>query len=190
VDDRTVAWDVMGTLFEIAPVSERYGAGTMPRLLHLALSLQAAGRFVPFPELVERQLGEEALEVFASLEPVEDAEPALQVLADAGLRQVTLTNGSVENTRTLIERAGLQRFFADVLSVEQVQVYKPAPEPYGLVDAASTVLLAAHDWDCAGAGAAGLRAIYVDRQDEGWTLPVPEPERVRDLVAAARLAAV
>ena len=188
MDERIAGWDVMGTVFDIAPVTERFGEAAMPRLLHLALSLQSTGRFVPFPQLVEAVLGEEALEVFASLDPFEDAEPALRALRDGGVRSVTLTNGSAENTRTLLERASLQGYFEDVLTVEQVERYKPAPEPYALVDAGSTVFLAAHDWDIAGARAAGLRAIYVDRSGEGWKLPGAEPEIAADLVAAAELA--
>jgi len=189
MDEQTVAWDVMGTVVEIAPVTERFGEAAMPRLLHLALSLQSLGEFVPFPRLVEAQLGEEALEVFASLDPCPDAEPAMRTLQDAGIRQVALTNGSIENTEKLLDRGGLRQFFDEIRSVEEVRVYKPAPEPYGLVDAASTVLIAVHDWDVAGARAAGLRAIWVDRNGEGWKLPLPEVERVVSLVAAAEAAA-
>lgn len=188
MDERTVAWDVMGTLFDVSPVSERFGAESLPRLLHLATSLQLAGRFVPFPELVESLLGEEALELFAQLDPYPDAAEALDALEAAGLRSVTLTNGSAENTRALLERAGLLERFAEVRTVAEVGVYKPAPQPYGLV-APGAVMLAAHDWDVAGALAAGLPAVYVDREDEGWRLPPPEPERAATLAEAARLLA-
>jgi 2-haloacid dehalogenase len=189
MDERTVAWDVIGTVVEIAPVTERYGEAAMPRLLHLALALQSLGEFVPFPRLVAAELGEEALEVFASLDPSPDAEPAMRTLQEAGIRQVALTNGSVENTETLLERGGLRHFVDRIHSVEEARAYKPAPEPYALVDAASTVLIAVHDWDVAGARAAGLRAVWVDRDEEGWKLPLPEPERVVSLVAAAEAAA-
>lgn len=46
---------------------------------------------------------------------------------------------------------------------------KPAPEPYRHVlnsqhiDAADAVLIAAHDWDVAGAAAAGLRTALITR---------------------------
>lgn len=189
MDEWTVAWDVMGTLFDVAPVSARYGEAALPRLLHLALSLQALGEFVPFPRLVEAELGREALAVFARLDPWADAGPAVRRLHEAGVGQVALTNGSVENTETLLERAGLRSCFDGIHSVEEVGVYKPAPEPYGLVGSAATTLVAVHDWDVAGARAAGLRAIWVDRSGEGWTLPLPEAERVVDLVAAAEAAA-
>lgn len=188
MDDRTVAWDVMGTLFDVSPISERYGEATMPRLLHAALALQATGRFVPFPALVESLLGKDALEAFAQLDPYEDAEPALQTLQDAGARIATLTNGSPDTTEKLLERANLRHFFDELLTVERAQVYKPAPEPYRLLERGSSVLVAAHDWDCAGAANAGVRTIYVDRKGEGWKLPAAEPERVQNLVAAAEAA--
>jgi hypothetical protein len=39
------------------------------------------------------------------------------------------------------------------------------------------VLVAAHDWDCAGAVAAGAQAIFVKRPGAVWGLPTPPPSQ-------------
>ncbi|MBR8641300.1 haloacid dehalogenase type II [Streptomyces tuirus] len=67
----------------------------------------------------------------------------------------------------LSAHAGLR--WHHVLSAEDVEAYKPAPEVYRLaVDAAGcpperVLMVAAHAWDLRGAQAAGLRTAYVQR---------------------------
>jgi FMN phosphatase YigB (HAD superfamily) len=48
--------------------------------------------------------------------------------------------------------------------------------------------LAAHGWDVAGAQAAGLGAVWVDRGEREWPLPLAEPPRAPGLVEAAEVA--
>lgn len=194
MDGRVVAFDAMGTLFDTAPVEQRFGPDALPRVLHRAAALTLAGEFASFPELVEAVLGEEALATFAELDAFPDAAGALDVLDRAAVPAVILTNGSAGNTRTLLERAGLQGRFAEVLTTEEVRAYKPHPAPYRLVGERlgllpeQVVLVAAHDWDVMGAAGAGLRAILVGRGG-GWSLPGSPPETAPDLVAAAEAAA-
>ena len=193
MDERVVAFDAMGTLFDTAPVERRFGADALPRLLHRAASLTLAGEFAPFPELVERVLGADAVETFAQLDAYPDAAAALDRLERAGVRAAILTNGSQENTETLLERNGLRGRFAAVVSVAETRAYKPAPEPYRLlaerlgVPPEQVVLVAAHDWDVLGALRAGLRAILVERGG-GWRLPGSPPETAPSLIAAAEAA--
>jgi 2-haloacid dehalogenase len=192
VDERIVAFDAMGTLFDTAPVAERFGQDALPRVLHRAAALTLAGAFAPFPELVEAVLGPEALETFAQLDAFPDAASALDVLDGAGIRAVVLTNGSHRNTETLLERNGLRGRFAEILTTEEVRAYKPHPAPYGLVaerlgvPPERTVLVASHDWDVLGASRAGRRAIRVRSE---WWLPGEPPATAPSLVAAAEAAA-
>jgi len=39
------------------------------------------------------------------------------------------------------------------------------------------LLVAAHDWDCAGAMAVGAEAVFVKRPGSIWGLPTPPPEK-------------
>jgi hypothetical protein len=50
-------------------------------------------------------------------------------------------------------------------------------------------LIAAHAWDIVGAATAGLDAIWVDRLERRWPLPVGEPQRrAATLLEAVELA--
>ena len=81
-----------------------------------------------------------------------------------------------------IQNAGLSPFFERVLSVDAVRRFKPAPEPYLMaarelgVEIGGMRLVAAHDWDVAGALRAGALAAFVARPGMvlGRTLPRPD----------------
>lgn len=199
--ERAVAFDVMGTLFDLTPLRERFGEAAFQQLLHATTAVTLAGGFVPFPELARATFAARgldagaALDVLARLEPYPDAEPAFGTLERAGVRIAVLTNGSEENTRTLLGRAGLADRVERVLTTEQARAYKPHPAPYlhaaaelGL-EPDRVTLIAAHDWDVLGAREAGLGAVLVDRGPDGWRFPPPEPVRAPDLVAAAEAVA-
>ena len=80
-----------------------------------------------------------------------------------------------------------------VITVEEVEAYKPHHEPYlyaartlGLPPA-PLMLVAAHGWDVLGARAAGLGAIWIDRLEKRWPFPTDEPPTAGDLVEAVEL---
>lgn len=189
--EQAVAFDAMGTLFDVSPVAERFGAQAMPRLLHAAAATTLAGIFVPFPELVRALLGRDALEVFAALDAYPDAREALGTLAARGIRAAILTNGSEENTRTLLDRNGLE--VEQAITVEEARAYKPHPAPYRQACARlglpreRVTLVAAHAWDVLGAREAGLQAILVDREGTPWPFPATaEPVTRPSLAEAAK----
>jgi 2-haloacid dehalogenase len=105
---------------------------------------------------------------------------SLESLFDAGLTMIALTNGSTEMANAQIEGAGLHIFMHRVISVEEVGLFKPASEVY--VHAAKTMrtpiqgmmMVAAHEWDCSGAMAAGARAALVKPGVTWRGVPAPE----------------
>jgi hypothetical protein len=78
-----------------------------------------------------------------------------------------------------------------VLSVEEVRRYKPAPEPYHMaaerlgVDPSDVRMVAAHDWDVWGAMQAGCEAAYVARTAMPFVLGRPPDVTGPDLSAVA-----
>ena len=99
-----------------------------------------------------------------------DAAPALERLAAAGFRLVTLTNSAPPaNGPDALERAGLAKHFERRFSVDAVRRFKPAPETYRSVADAlgvgleDTCLVAAHAWDVLGAQALGARGALLTR---------------------------
>lgn len=98
-----------------------------------------------------------------------DVRDALQIMRDAGLRLVTLTNSAPAAVQQQLANAGLASFFERSFSVDTVRRFKPAPEAYRSVAEELKVpmgqlrLVAAHAWDVVGALRAGCAAAFVAR---------------------------
>jgi len=212
--ERTVFFDMLGTIFDLAPLRRRLeniGAPSAAlqtwfgRSLHHAAALTLVGEFAPFDDILETALRSTlaqlelepvgAAEVVAGLKELDaypDAREAFDHLAAGGIRIVALTNGGRKNTEALLERAGLEAYVERVVSTEDVRVYKPHPalyrhalDEFGL-DADRATLIAAHAWDVVGARAIGMEAVWVTRLERVWPLPMPEAQSAADLVEAAR----
>jgi 2-haloacid dehalogenase len=82
---------------------------------------------------------------------------ALEMLREAGLRLVTLTNSAPTAVQQQLTNSGLSAYFEQSFSVDAVRRFKPAPEVYESVAHALAVptgelrLVAAHAWDIWGA---------------------------------------
>lgn len=104
-----------------------------------------------------------------SLPPHPDVVPSLERLAESGFRLATLTNSSLAVLEEQMSNAGLMGFFDELISVEEVQQFKPAPATYLYAAGRLRVpidemrLVAAHSWDVTGAARAGARTAYVSR---------------------------
>jgi len=216
MSDRAVVFDVMGTLFDLAPVRQRLTqlgapAGALEawfgRMLHSSAALTLVDEFHPFREIgkttllttlaqleVESARADEVLQALGQLDPYPDASRAFNLLEDAGVPAVTLTNGGRPHTEKLLESAGLRSRVQHVLTVDDVGAYKPHPEPYRYaartlgLPTESLTLIAAHGWDVLGARAAGLSAIWVDRLERRWPFPTVEPSTASNLVEAVEMA--
>lgn len=121
-----------------------------------------------------------------------DAAPALTLLRDEGFRLATLTNGTSKGVSAQLNSAQLEDYFERTLSVDRIRRYKPAPEPYFMaaeelaVKPEEICLVAAHDWDIAGASAAGLRTAFVQRPRKVLNPVGPKPDFLGvDLVTLA-----
>lgn len=214
---RAVAFDAMGTLFDLSPLDDVLAAhGAAPgtreawfqRALHTAAGLTLTGSFRPFAEIAAATLrstlarqdldpsfADEVVAALRTMPAFPDAAAAFDVLESAGVPALVLTNGGAEQTAELLERAGLAGRTAAVVTTAEVGAYKPDPRPYRRaaraagVEPASLALVAAHAWDVHGAESAGLGAVWVDRGERTWPLPVPEARlRASSLDEAARLA--
>lgn len=104
-----------------------------------------------------------------TLPPHVEVPESLAQLRDAGLRLATLTNSAEGAARAQLTNAGLIAYFERVLSVEAVRRFKPAPETYRMaaerlgVEIDQIRLVAAHDWDVAGALRVGCAAAFIAR---------------------------
>ena len=201
-----VAFDVIETLFSLAPLQERLAAAGLPaealeiwfpRLLRDAFALETAGVFKTFREIAgatlaglmaERQIEpsqkkvDQVLDGFAELPVHPDVQPAFEMLQAAGVRLVTLTNGSADTTRKLLQRSGLLSMIEHTISIEAIRRWKPAREVYlhaakiAGVPPGDIALVAAHDWDTQGAGRAGLMTGWVGRKGKFFSAVMKPPD--------------
>jgi 2-haloacid dehalogenase len=208
----TAAFDVIGTLFTLdRPRSEleRLGAPQFAVNLWLAQALRdsyawsLAGRYRPLKEFLQAALSRMLLQLGVSadesqrsavlgslgeLDPAPGAQEAVEALSEAGWRVITLTNGSEEFTRGLLEKAGFGRRFVATLSCDAIEKTKPHPDVYDMArrDARAEVwLVAGHAWDVAGAGAAGLRTAWISTTEKEYLSVYPPPDIVADDLAEA-----
>lgn len=196
-----IAFDANGTLFTLEPVQNLLGKAEaeafFERTLHTAAALTLAGAWAPFDEIAERALAATCarfeldvdqgavLDALQELPPAVDAHEAVERAGDCAI----VTNGGRDATAKLVERAGLA--VSEIVSCEEVRAYKPSAVPYlrARERLGGYILIAAHGWDIAGARAAGVRAIWVDREEREWPLAGVGPgERAASLVEAVERA--
>lgn len=212
-----IVFDVNETLLSLEPIRSSlenvFGADPpigewFARMLHGSLIANTLDVYRPFGDIGAEALinvaarrgmllrAEDAIDALApmsSLPPHPDVIEGVTRLAQAGYQMVALTNGSATVANAQIENAGLGEMLKRVISVDEVGKFKPDPAPYHhaaqtmAVDISELVLVAAHDWDCAGAMAVGAEAVFVTRPGSLWGLPIPPPDKqVPDIVMLAR----
>jgi 2-haloacid dehalogenase len=198
-----VAFDALGTLFELTPLQDRLGRKAVEawfqRLLHSAAVLTLLGKFERFDRLASSTLETTVAKLELEVDPGDvldaldelpahpGAREALERIADRGHEIRVLTNGGRESTQQLLDRSRLADLVAQVHAAEDAGAYKPDFRTYALLPGAST-MVAAHAWDVGGARSAGLEAIWIDGSERIW--PFPDngpPKQAPDLVAAAGL---
>ncbi len=146
------------------------------------------GKWVPFWQITRDSLdatlavygraGDDALRqrligAYKKVSPYPNSGPALDALAQAGIRCVILTNGSRDMVSSALAAAGFEDKFERMFSVDDVQVFKPDPRVYQLardgldLEPAEILMVSSHPWDLAGAIAYGFQGVWIDRPGAG-----------------------
>ena len=214
----TVVFDVNQTLLDLSIIrpffADRFGDAQVMRewfgqLLQSAMTVSLTGSYDDFVSIggaalevigrrheVEISAADRAeiARLMVTLPPHEDEVPALRKLSDAGATIAALTNSPQATAEAQLASAGVADRFDQMLSVEAVKRYKPAPEPYRMaasalgVDVGEMWMVAAHDWDIAGAMAAGCRGALVTRPgvvpNPAYPAPDVSGDNLREVIEA------
>lgn len=211
---RVVAFDVVQTLMSLESMRLRLSEAGLPgstlerwfdRILRDGMALTLAGDYAPFPvlaasglrTLASGDMSDEAVDHvmagFAELREQSDAEPAIRMLAGAGISVVCLTNGPAESTQNFLKRTTLDRYVDDVISVEDVRMWKPAGNVYAYAlrrlgrPAEEVAMVAVHAWDCHGAQRAGFTTGWAGRLESHFPEIFERPDVMGDdLIEVAR----
>ena len=204
-----VVFDVNETLSDMEPLRERFVAAGAPghlldawfaATLRDAFALTLGGAPAVFPEVATGVLqtmlhgvvddpeaaAKSVLDGFALLDVHPDVPEGMRLLAEGGIRMVTLTNGSAQMAAKLFDRAGIADLVEKRLSVNDIGRWKPAPEPYRWaadqcgVAVDRCTMVAVHPWDTDGAQRAGMSAAWINRRGA----PFPDVFRSPDVTGA------
>ena len=138
--------------------------------------------------LTNTDMREALLHLYRELAPYEDAAIALEAVAAKGLPAAVLSNGNYEMLHTAFTAAGLMDRLDTLLSVEDVGIFKPAPEVYQLgcakysAQPVEILFVSSNGWDACAAGQFGFRTIWANRANlPVERLPDPPHHIVADL---------
>ncbi len=203
---RTAVFDVNETMLDLASLDPVFFDlfGTVAakrewfaRLLHPSVVVTPTGRYEHFGSLGLQALSavgtargvpigadehDRLREVMASLAAYTEVVPGLKRLRSAGWNLMALTNTHLESAVSGLTVAGINTEFERILSVSTVERFKPDPAPY--LHAAEVAgaspdqlwMVAAHDWDLAGAAAVGMHTAFVERPGAVFSASYPPPD--------------
>jgi 2-haloacid dehalogenase len=215
---RIIVFDVNETLLDLAPVREwfhhRFGNHPDARmwfseLLRLSFVSSVTNRYVPFTDLAASALEtvasrsgatireEDIAEVkglFVQLPPHPEVIDGMTRLKEAGFTLVALTNSPSSTAHAQLDNAGISQLLTSIMSVEMVNRFKPHRSVYEAAaqhmetSTSEMVMVAAHDWDIAGAITAGLDGVFIERQGQIYSPAFAPPTMTaQDITASAHM---
>jgi len=199
---KALAFDAYGTLFDVFSVTalceQLYpGKGTQLAQIWRAKQLQYSlmrslmGRHRDFWGLTEDGLiwatknlnldltadkKKQLMDAYLSLAAFPDVKPGLEALKKAGVKLAILSNGEPKMLEAAAKSAGIRDLLDEIISVEEVKIFKVSPRVYNLapermkVTNAELGFISANSWDINGAASAGLNTFWIQRS----TAEVPE----------------
>ena len=157
---------LMGHYVDFAQITEQ--------ALHYALQAYA---------IEDAALEQRLLLAYNQLTSYTEVKDTLKQLREAGIATAILSNGSPSMLQAAVEHAGLTDLIDEVISVDQLGIYKPDPRVYQLaldsfgVTKSQVLFHSSNAWDVAGAVNFGFNVAWVNR----FSQP-PEPlSRAPDL---------
>jgi len=187
---QALVFDAYGTLYDVHAVirrCEEFWPGKGPALSQLWRAKQLEytwqrslmRQYAPFSRVTQEALEYSCMALQLSLDSsrvealmqeyrkLEMYPEAALALAKLNVKQAILSNGSPDMLDPLVAHSGLK--FDAVLSVDEVKVFKPAPEVYQLavdrlgVSRESIGFVSSNCWDALGAKSFGFRVFWINR---------------------------
>jgi 2-haloacid dehalogenase len=118
---------------------------------------------------INKSMRNELLNLYKILSPYPEVEQVLNNLKKRKFKLAILSNGTPALLRELVTSNGLNNFFDDLFSIEEVKVYKPHSKVYEIpvkkydLKADEIFFLSANTWDVSGGGNYGYNSIWVNR---------------------------
>jgi 2-haloacid dehalogenase len=113
-----------------------------------------------------------------------DVQSGLEQLQAKGHTMVVFSNGSPAMLSAIIQAAKLEPYFQNVISVDEIKMYKPSPKVYRLVahkvqrPIGEVRLISSNPFDIIGARNAGMQATWVNRSNGLFDTLGKRPDKV------------
>ena len=118
---------------------------------------------------IDKNMREELLNLYKELIPYPEVKECLDGLKSKKIKIAILSNGTPDLLKRLVESNNIQNYFDDIMSVENVGVYKPDSKVYEMpikkysCKPENICFLSSNTWDVSGGGVFGYNAIWVNR---------------------------
>lgn len=193
-----IVFDLYGTLYDVQAVARACedafptrGAALAQlwrqKQLEYTWLRSQMGRYVPFEKITHDALvfacGQFGLaldpatarslcEAWLHLPPFAEMPGCVRRLKDAGFVLAVLSNGSHHTLDQVIGNSGMKWGFDHVLSVQDVQLFKPHPQVYQLAEQRigqgreQLLFVSSNAWDASGAALFGFPVCWINRQQQ------------------------
>ncbi|BEU25580.1 haloacid dehalogenase type II [Paraburkholderia caribensis] len=192
---KAVVFDLYGTLYDVHSVAGLCGEYFPGRGLEISIMWRQKqleytwlrslmGKYVSFEQATRdaldfvadrlelqmpEQLRSELCNEYLNLKPYPEVRAALDALRSRGVPLAILSNGSVFSIRSVVENSHLVDRFDHLISVEEVEVFKPHENVYQLAEKrlglyrSEIMFVSSNAWDAAGARHFGYQVCWVNR---------------------------
>ena len=113
----------------------------------------------------------ELLDLYRILSPYPEVKETLKLLREKNYKLSILSNGTPTLLDELVNRNNLNDIFDDIMSIEEVSIFKPSSKVYDMpikkynIKEKEVAFLSANTWDVSGGGNYGFNAIWVNRNN-------------------------
>ena len=118
---------------------------------------------------IDKNMRNELLNLYKELSPYPEVKECLEALKSKKIKIAILSNGTPDLLKGLVESNNIQSYFDNIISVEDVKIYKPDPKVYEMpikkyrCKPNNICFLSSNTWDVSGGGVFGYNAIWVNR---------------------------
>jgi 2-haloacid dehalogenase len=123
---------------------------------------------------INKNFRNELLQLYKKLEPYPELNKCLNDLKAKQIKTCILSNGSPTLLDELTINAKVRELFNDIISIEEVGIYKPDPRVYELVTKRysckpeEVCFMSSNTWDIVGGGYFGYKSVWVDRFNKNF----------------------
>ena len=140
---------------------------------------------------IDASMKDELLDLYKVLSTFPEVKETLKKLKEKKYKLAILSNGTQSLLDELVNSNDLESIFDDVLSIEEVKIYKPHPNVYNIpikkyqIKKNQFAYLSSNTWDVSAAGNFGFNAVWVNRNknifDNLDYKPLTEINKLSDL---------